>query len=197
MEITEKILKAVMPNVAANIVRNPHTCKCDLAFAVKIINQYAPKFGCNTSLRMAHFLAQIAHESACMRYTEELASGAAYEGRKDLGNNKEGDGKRFKGRGYIQITGRANYDNYRIFRSIQGQDVDCVNHPILLSGMVEGMCSAFWYCQTHNVWKHADNDNILQASIAVNGKNRKTGLPNGWDDRRKYWKKAKAALGII
>ena len=196
MLIPAKILKSAMPNVASNIARNPHTCKCDLAFAVKIINQNTEKFGCNTPLRMAHFLAQIAHESACLRYTEEIASGSAYEGRKDLGNTQKGDGIKFKGRGYIQITGRANYDKYRIFRSLQGQDVDCVNHPILLSGMVEGICSALWYCQTHGVWKYADADNILQASIAVNGRNRKTGLPNGYNERKLYLKRAKQALEI-
>lgn len=196
MLITEKILKSAMPNVASNIARNPHTCKCDLAFAVKIINQNAEKFGCNTPLRMAHFLAQIAHESACLRYTEEIASGAAYEGRKDLGNTQKGDGIKFKGRGYIQITGRANYDKYRIFRSLQGQTIDCVNNPALLAEMVEGICSALWYCQTHGVWKYADADNILQASIAVNGRNRKTGLPNGYNERKLYLKRAKQALEI-
>jgi putative chitinase len=63
----------------------------------------------NTCKRKSAFLAQIAHESAQLRYFEEIASGAAYEGRRDLGNTQPGDGRRFKGRGPIQLTGRANY----------------------------------------------------------------------------------------
>lgn len=196
MELTGKILCEVMPSAGKNILANKNTCKCDIAFFIKIFNQYAPKFGCNTPLRVAHFLAQIAHESACLRYTEELASGMAYEWRKDLGNTLGGDGVRFKGRGYIQITGRANYTAYRKFRQTQGADVDCINHPILLAGMVEGLCSALWFCDTHNVWKYADADNMLGVSIAINGKNKKTGLPNGWEERKKFTQKAKAALGI-
>jgi putative chitinase len=65
-----------------------------------------------TPLRQAHFLAQLGHESGELRYTEELASGDAYEGRRDLGNTVPGDGRRFKGRGLIQLTGRANYQAY-------------------------------------------------------------------------------------
>src|SRR5512134_1807593 len=66
----------------------------------------------NTPLRIAHFLAQLGHESGDLRYSEELASGIAYEGRLDLGNTQPGDGMRFKGRGLIQLTGRANYTRY-------------------------------------------------------------------------------------
>ncbi len=196
MELTGKILIAVMPGAGKNILANKNTCKCDMAFFIKIFNQYAPMFGCNTPLRMAHFLAQIAHESMSLRYTEEIASGKAYEGRKDLGNTVPGDGVKFKGRGYIQITGRSNYTAYREYRKKQGYDIDCINHPVLLAGLVEGLCSALWYCDTHKVWQYADMDNALGVSIAINGKNRKTGLPNGWEDRRKLTNKAKAALGI-
>ena len=57
----------------------------------------------------AGFLAQLAHESGQLRYMEEIASGSAYEGRRDLGNTQPGDGVRFKGRGPIQLTGRSNY----------------------------------------------------------------------------------------
>ena len=65
-----------------------------------------------TPLERAHFLAQTNHESGNFIYKEEIASGKAYEGRKDLGNTQAGDGVRYKGRGYIQLTGRANYNKY-------------------------------------------------------------------------------------
>jgi putative chitinase len=65
-----------------------------------------------TPLERAHFLAQTNHESGNFIYKEEIASGQAYEGRRDLGNTQTGDGKRYKGRGYIQLTGRANYNKY-------------------------------------------------------------------------------------
>jgi len=84
----------------------------------------------NTPRRQAHFLAQLGHESGSLRYTAELASGAAYEGRTDLGNTQPGDGPRFKGRGLIQITGRINYTNYGNDR---GQDYTTGLNPNLLA----------------------------------------------------------------
>ena len=84
----------------------------------------------NTPLRQAHFLAQLGHESGSLRYTSELASGTAYEGRADLGNTQPGDGPRFKGRGLIQITGRANYTSYG--RTPRGKDYITGTNPTLL-----------------------------------------------------------------
>jgi len=72
----------------------------------------------------AQFMAQCAHECDSFNTMQEYASGDAYEWRSDLGNNQPGDGRRFKGRGYIQITGRANYQTYG--RLI---GVDLVNNP--------------------------------------------------------------------
>ena len=81
-------------------------------------------YAIDSPLRQAHFLAQVGHESAALRYSEELASGEAYEGRTDLGNNQPGDGPRFKGRGLIELTGRANYAAYGAARGRNFTDGD-------------------------------------------------------------------------
>jgi predicted chitinase len=70
------------------------------------------KAGYTEPTERAMFLAQMAHESGNFRYDEEIHDGSNYEGRSDLGNTQPGDGKRYKGRGYIQLTGRANYTHY-------------------------------------------------------------------------------------
>jgi len=84
----------------------------------------------NTPIRFAAFLANVLHESGCFRYVREIASGDAYEGRKDLGNVFKGDGRLFKGRGLIQLTGRSNY--LEISKDWFGDDT-LVRNPELLA----------------------------------------------------------------
>ncbi|WP_201747780.1 glycoside hydrolase family 19 protein [Dyadobacter flavalbus] len=94
------------------------------------------RYGINTPERQLCFMAQVAHESGGLFYTEELATGAAYEGRESLGNTQPGDGVRFKGRGLIQITGR---NNYRLVS--EALQADFITHPQLLGGKNITLCS--------------------------------------------------------
>ncbi|MGE4161300.1 MAG: glycoside hydrolase family 19 protein [Vicinamibacterales bacterium] len=138
-----------------------------------------------TPLRIAHFIAQIAHESASFRYTEEIASGSAYEGRADLGNIAEGDGPRFKGRGLIQLTGRANYTAYS-----EATGVDYLRAPQkIASDPFAAADVACWFWATHALNTLADRDDVKAVTRRING-----GY-NGLDDRVEYLGRAKAVLG--
>lgn len=152
---------------------------------IDLINNWSEHFGINTPLRMAHYLAQIAHESAELRYTKELASGSAYEGRKDLGNTQKGDGVRFKGRGLIQITGRANYAAYAKYC---GYDV--VAKPELLEQPVGAVKSSMWFWQNNGLNEIADTDDVRKVTKRING-----GY-NGLAARQHYLQRAKQVFQI-
>lgn len=107
LPITEALLWKIFPAVNKN--RGRANKEGNIKGFVYTLNKYADYFGIDTKLELTHFIAQIAHESDQFNAYEEYASGAAYEGRKDLGNTVKGDGIKFKGRGSIQTTGRANY----------------------------------------------------------------------------------------
>jgi putative chitinase len=135
--------------------------------------------------RIATFLAQIGHESGGLRYTVELASGQAYEWRKDLGNINLGDGARFKGRGWIQLTGRHNYR-----QAGKAIGIDLESNPNLAADdRYLGLLAAwFWNSRNLNFW--ADKGDFEKITRLING-----GL-NGYVDRINYWQRAKKALGI-
>jgi putative chitinase len=143
--------------------------------------------GIDTPLRMAHFLAQLAHESAQLVYTEEVASGAAYEGRLDLGNTQPGDGKRFKGRGLIQLTGRANYVKYG---NARGADytTDAGSQTVATDTWLAVDVSC-WFWMDKGLNDLADRDDVLAVTRAING-----GY-NGLDDRKDKLARAKFFLG--
>lgn len=121
----------------------------------------------NTPLRMAHFLAQLGHESGELRYSEEIASGEAYEGRTDLGNTEPGDGQRFKGRGLIQLTGRANYRNYGLAR---GMDFTTdATAALLATEPLRAVDVSCWFWTVHNLNAVADGDDVEAVTRVVNG----------------------------
>ncbi len=141
----------------------------------------------DSPLRQAHFLAQIGHESGELRFREEIASGEAYEGRADLGNTQPGDGRRFKGRGLIQLTGRANYAEYG--RAIN-REAELLAKPELVASDPE-LCVdvAGWFWAKRGLNELADRDELTAITRRING-----GL-NGLEDRRRLYQRAKSLLG--
>jgi putative chitinase len=141
--------------------------------------------GADHPLRRAHFMAQCAHESDGFRTFQEYASGAAYEGRKDLGNVKRGDGALFKGRGPIQITGRANYQRFG-----QALGIELVRDPVQAARPDIGTKIALAYWDDRGLSVAADRDDIRTVTKRING-----GY-NGLAQRQQYLARAKAALGL-
>lgn len=141
------------------------------------------RFAISTPLRQQHFLAQLAHESDHFQTTREYASGKAYEGRKDLGNTQKGDGERYRGRGLIQLTGRANYA-----AASKALGEPYVDDPNLVERFPAAAIVSGWFWMTRDLNKHADRDDVRAATKVVNG-----GL-NGLDSRTALLKAAKTAI---
>ncbi len=174
--------------------------------------------GITTPLRVAHFLAQLAHESAGFKALVEnlnyraetlvkvfpkrvgtlanaqslVAQGPAaiaeaiYGNRADLGNVNPGDGYKYRGRGFIMITGRANYTRYADITAI-----DLVNEPegLELPTIAALASAAFW--ATNNLNTKADADDILGITKIINGGT------NGLDDRQNWLARAKTVWPAI
>jgi predicted chitinase len=149
------------------------------------INQAMQQYGINTKAREAAFLGQIAEETDGFNTLTEYASGAEYNGRcKDLGNCSPGDGQRYKGRGAIQLTGKANYE-----RAGKAFGLDLVNHPELAAQPDVAFKIAGWYWDNHGLNALADKGDFRDITTRINGGQ------NGEATRVLYWTRAKN-LGI-
>lgn len=152
------------------------------------------KYGVNTNLRLAHFFAQCAHESGLKPVQENLFYSAkglmttfkkyfptlestvgfvkkpekiankVYANRMANGNEASGDGWKYSGKGFIQITGKTNYEALSNYTK-----VDYVSAPELLLNEADSMISALWYWNTADLNKFADKDDILTITKRING----------------------------
>jgi putative chitinase len=147
------------------------------------LNEAMLEAGITTKARRAAFLAQLAHESAELRYMEEIASGEAYEGRVSLGNTQPGDGMRYKGRGPIQLTGRANY---RAAGKALGVDLE--NEPQRAAAPEVSFRVAGWYWASRGLNALADVGDFLTITRRINGGE------NGLAQREAYHRRALAIL---
>lgn len=143
------------------------------------------EFAIDTPKRQAAFLAQLCHESGSLRYVKEIADGSAYEWRGDLGNTSSGDGMKYKGRGLIQVTGKANYLACGIALGL-----DLIALPALLEEPANACRSAGWFWKTKNLNKFADADQFGSLTKAING-----GY-HGLDERIIHWLRIRKILGL-
>jgi predicted chitinase len=150
------------------------------------LNACLRRFQINTAPRMRHFLAQVGHESGGLRWLLELASGDAYEGRKDLGNTRTGDGPRFRGAGAIQLTGRHNYQRFADYIN----DPDVMEGAAYVASRYPFSSAGFWW-QDNRLNALVDGGaSCRQVSARVNGRDPAHGL----SDREAYYTKAVAAI---
>jgi putative chitinase len=139
------------------------------------------EFQISTELRSRMWLAQVGHESVSLRYFEEIASGAAYEGRRDLGNTQPGDGVRFKGRGPIQLTGRANYTS-----AGNALGLPLVSNPPMAADPRHAFRVSAWWWATHGLNPISDTADVLAATRRINGGT------NGLTDRQQRYERCRA-----
>lgn len=172
------------------------------------------KFNINTQLRLSHFLGQLTAESGLkpieenLRYsavrltevfrkyfpTSQIAKEYAnkpmqianrvYANRMGNGNEASGDGWRFRGRGYIQLTGRSNYTALTRWAKANGLNVDYVENPDLLLNEADSLLAAFWYWEINGINRYADKDDVLSVSRIINvGNANSTITPHGMQNR--------------
>ncbi|MCF5025125.1 glycoside hydrolase family 19 protein [Pseudomonas lurida] len=176
MPITSQQLLQILPNAGRQA-----------GVFVPVLNTAMSKYGIVNRLRIAAFIAQVGHESGQLRYVREIwgptAQQSGYEGRADLGNTVPGDGSKYRGRGLIQITGRANY-----VACGEALGLDLVNQPTLLEQPQYATMSAAWFWSTRGLNTLADEGEFVRITRRING-----GI-NGQADRQVLYDKALKVL---
>jgi predicted chitinase len=172
-QVTAGILKQLCPQLSEERAKE----------IAKYLNPAMAEAGIKTLLAKAAFLAQLAEESAGYTAMREFASGAEYEGRSDLGNTQPGDGVRYKGRGFIQITGRSNYT-----KAGSELGLDLVNNPELAETTENAARIAAWYWKSRNITPPADAGDFVRVTRLINGGT------NGLAQRQEYYAKAQGIL---
>jgi putative chitinase len=140
-----------------------------------LIIQEAQKQGVDNPNQLAYILATAKHESDNFNTLEEYASGSAYEGRQDLGNDQAGDGVKYKGRGFVQLTGKNNFSAYA-----DKTGLDLVGNPDILSQdknlaayvLVDGMKTGAFTGVKLDDYINSDHTNFTDARRIVNGTDR-------------------------
>ena len=182
-DFTESMLKQVMPGITAA------NCAGYLPYLKQAMNE----FEINNPARAAAFLSQLAHESGQFKFMMEIWGPTPAQKRyeppgdlaRQLGNTVAGDGKRFKGRGPIQLTGRANYKTYG---ELLG--VDLITNPDRAAEKDVAFRTAGLYWKKNRLNELADKQWFLTITKRING-----GY-NGLDDRAKYYERALSVLGV-
>ncbi|WP_024645854.1 glycoside hydrolase family 19 protein [Pseudomonas syringae] len=176
MPITTQQLLLILPNAGQKA-----------GVFAPVLNTAMSKYQIVTPLRIAAFIAQVGHESGQLRYVRELwgptPQQLGYEGRKDLGNTVAGDGSKFRGRGLIQVTGRANYADCG-----EALGLDLISHPELLELPQHAAMSAAWFWHRAALNTLADKGDFLTITKRINGGT------NGLADRQALYDRALEVL---
>lgn len=175
--ITSAMLKRIMPKCPAPDLYAP------------LLSEAMVEAEITTVTRAAAFLAQLAWESGDLRYMEELADGTAYEGRSDLGNTQPGDGRRYKGRGPIQLTGRSNYRAAGLWFGLPLEQ-----DPALAAKPSVGFRVAAWYWKSRGLNELADANDFRGITRRINGA-AKDGPPSHHLRRMVIYSRALELLG--
>ena len=176
MSITRQQLLQILPNAGPVA-----------GVFVPVLNTAMVRYHIIGPKRVAAFIAQIGHESGQPKYVKEIwgptSAQARYEGRKDLGNTVAGDGPKYRGRGLIQITGRANY-----IMCGEALALDLINHPELLEKPQHACMSAAWFWLTRGLNTLADAGQFDRITRRINGGQ------NGAADRQALYARALKVL---